>query len=371
MGEVWILGAAGRCGRAITAQLARAQLLPVLVGRDGMALRNLAATIGDDARVVTVNSIAQIVDEIARNRPAVVVNTIGPFARTAVPLAQACLSGTHYVDLSNEVTSIIAVLGLNARAAACGSTLVSGAGFGVLASESLVFTLCEGERPVRSVRVDVIPMVRPERCRIGSSRAASLLDSLALGGLAFEKDALEPVKLFSALEQITLPDGTCVETGAVAAGDLEAARRASGASCAIAASSRIPTVALVRTLAPAAVKLLRISILRRLATDLLARWPACTDSPGRDFSWVRARLAWDTGEVRQAWLRSGDAMAFTAAAAAEVAIRLAREPARAGAFTPAALFGAELAIAAGGTFLLTEDVVPCPSGLPVPEFARG
>jgi hypothetical protein len=45
-------------------------------------------------------------------------------------------------------------------------------------------------------------------------------------------------------------------------------------------------------------------------------------------------------------------MDFTARVATEVALRLARGQGRPGAFTPGALFGPELAGAAGGEFLL-------------------
>jgi hypothetical protein len=44
-------------------------------------------------------------------------------------------------------------------------------------------------------------------------------------------------------------------------------------------------------------------------------------------------------------------MDFTIAVASEVAMRLARGEGRPGAFTPGELFGTELAIAAGGTFV--------------------
>src|SRR5882672_6203287 len=34
-------------------------------------------------------------------------NTIGPFTRTALPIARACPRGCHYVDISNELYSVI------------------------------------------------------------------------------------------------------------------------------------------------------------------------------------------------------------------------------------------------------------------------
>jgi len=69
--------------------------------------------------------------------------------------------------------------------------------------------------------------------------------------------------------------------------------------------------------------------------------------PDRRFTWSRARVRTTSGETRTAWLRAGDAMDFTVGAVAEVASRLARGEGRPGAYTPGALFGPELAEAAG------------------------
>ncbi len=79
MSGVWILGATGRSGRAVAAQLVTAGLSPVLVGRDATRLRKVAAATAKDLRIV----VAGMVSELSRNKPAVVVNTIGPFTKRA------------------------------------------------------------------------------------------------------------------------------------------------------------------------------------------------------------------------------------------------------------------------------------------------
>jgi hypothetical protein len=71
----------------------------------------------------------------------------------------------------------------------------------------------------------------------------------------------------------------------------------------------------------------------------------------RESCWARARAEWPS-ETREGWLRTGDAMDFTAASVAEVAHRLATGDARTGAYTPGALFGSALATAAGGEFVV-------------------
>ncbi|MGI3783807.1 MAG: hypothetical protein ACRYG2_23825, partial [Janthinobacterium lividum] len=82
---------------------------------------------------------------IREARPTVVVNTIGPFTRTTPPVVDACLAaGSDYVDLANDLAAVPALLARGAEAARAGRTLVTGAGFGVTATESVVAWLCAG-----------------------------------------------------------------------------------------------------------------------------------------------------------------------------------------------------------------------------------
>lgn len=360
MNDIWILGATGRSGRAVAAQLAAMQLSPVLVGRDPARLADLAAAIGGHLRIVTAGSVDAVVAELSRSKPAVVVNTIGPFTKTALPVARACPPGTHYVDLSNELFSIVELLGLHDEAVSSGRTFVTGAGFGVLATESVVLKLCEGQLPAAKVRVDALPMlVTTEPSRIGEALAATIIDTAAGGGWRYAHGQLVRARLFSDPESFTLPDGSSVRTADGPSGDLEAARRASGAPFAVAASSYAPTAPLLRAILPAALTLLRIRAVSSFAKRRIAAIELKPNKPsevkGAEFSWTHARVQWASGVTREGWLRTGDAMAFTTAVVVEVASRLARNESRPGAYTPGALFGPDLAIDAGGQFFLDQE----------------
>ena len=352
MGETWILGASGRCGRAITHHLAGAGLLPVLVGRDGMGLRNLAATVSDDTRVVTVETIEDIASEITRNAPKVVINTIGPFDKSALPIAQACPPGTHYVDVSNEISSILPILELGAAAKLTDRTLVTGAGFGILAVESVVMALCSNRPGAQRIRAATIPVMAPTSFRIGAAMAGSIISSLFLGGLQYREAQLIHMPVFGDMEILNLPDGAQVETFAVPSGDLIGAQRASGAAFVIAASSLVPNSAMWRRLLPVAARLCWFRTFHNLVGRLLADVTLTPQSAGATHSWAHARVEWPSGEIRQGWLRTGEAMAFTAAVAADIVLRLAHDDAPPGAYTPGALFGPDLALRAGGEFLL-------------------
>ncbi len=353
--EIWILGGTGRSGRATAGELAAAGVPVVLVGRDATRLTEASARMRD-ARVVVADSVASMIAEIRRQRPAVVVNTVGPFAATAAPLARACLPVSSYVDLGNDFVATSAVLSLHEQAVAAGRALVTGAGFGVLATESVVMTLCEGRSAPERVRTDAVPSVAIEAGVLGEALAATIVDGVPEGGRRYEQGRLVRARVGGEQQRLTLPDGSRVTTSSIPLGELVAAQRASGAPSVVSASSEVPSSPLVQAVLPLGSALLSIGPLRTLARRRLARVRFGDRPRPRDHSWGRADVRWADGTGRTGWLRTGDASAFTAAVLAEVAHRLLRGGGRPGAYTPAALFGPSLAEACGGQFLL--DVQP-------------
>lgn len=348
MSETWILGASGRSGRAIAAELAARHMPMVLLGRNASALDDLAKTLDAEVRVVVASTVGGIAEELANSKASVVVNAIGPFTQTALPIARACAPGTHYVDIGNELPAFLALFGLHDEAVSAGRCIVPGAGWGVLATESVVLKLCEGQPPASRVRVDSMASVNSPGS-LGPTLAATIMDGLTYGGRRYEGGMLKRVSPGGDRERLTLPDGRVVKTGSVPFGELEAARRASGALDVV---SGFPQVVppMVGAVMPAIAVLLSIPSVRAFATRRLARVeiPAST----RNVSWAHARVAWQGGTVGEGWLRAGDAHLFLARAVAEVAVRLVRGEGRPGTFTPGAMFGANLAVAAGGEFVL-------------------
>jgi short subunit dehydrogenase-like uncharacterized protein len=349
MREIWMLGAAGRSGRAVAAHLAAQGASLVLVGRDRASLEAVAKAIGGTARIVTVASFDAIITALKSAGPVVVANFIGPFAQTALPVIRAGIPDSHYLDLCNEFSGTVDVLALHDEAVAAQRCLVSGAGWGVLGSEGLVLHLCKDKPSALRARVDVAPFVDAPGL-LGATLAATIIDAIPEGNFIFRNGAKVATGFGSNHQTLTTPDGTVIAAGAVSTGDLEAARRASGAPNVIAASSMAPDSALVRGLVPVMGRLLAWRAFGDFAKRRLAKVvmpPAKEKKP----SWSHARIEWADGQIAEGWLRAGDASDFTAATSAEVALRLARGEGRPGAYTPGALFGSELAVLAGGTFL--------------------
>lgn len=350
--DVWILGATGHVGRAVAARLAQSNVLPVLVGRDRERLSQLAARLEKELRTIVAASPEEIATEISRQRPAVVINTIGPFTETTVLIARTCLPCSHYIDLANDVISVSALLDLHEEAVAADRTLVTGAGFGVLATESVVIKLCQDRPTPDRVRTDMLPSIEIEAGVIGEALAATIIDGLPYGGRSYKHGRLVRNRVGSSLTNIVLPDGSRVAAASVPFGELVAAQRASGAPNVLAASSEIPTGPAAQAIFPFAIALSHLKPLRTFAKRQLARLKLSARERPREYSWGHASVQWPDGTYQEGWLRTGDAMAFTTTVAATVAERLLADQGRPGAYTPGSLFGPELAEAAGGAFLL-------------------
>jgi short subunit dehydrogenase-like uncharacterized protein len=97
--------------------------------------------------------------------------------------------------------------------------------------------------------------------------------------------------------------------------------------------------------------LLAVRPIRATAQRLIDRMRLTPPVKAGDVSWAYARLEWADGTRREAWLRTGEGYAFTARVAALGARQLGNGSTPRGAFTPGALFGADMARQAGGTIV--------------------
>jgi short subunit dehydrogenase-like uncharacterized protein len=366
--ETWILGGTGRSARAIAAELLRREVTPVLVGRDQARLEQAASTLGG-CRTLVAGSTGAMIAEIRRQQPAVVINTIGPFTTTAEPIARACLPTTDYIDLANDLAAVSTLLGLHDAATAAGRVVVTGAGFGVTATESVVVKLCEGRAAPMRVRVDMVPSLDLEAGPLGEALAGTILDGLPgveggrrYDGRRYENGRLERARIGGEATRLTLPDGSQVTTASIPLGELIAAQRASGAPAVVAASSEAPSSPVVRAVLPLATGLLYFAPARAFAKRRLAAVQFKAKERPREHSWGHARVQWADGRIRDGWLRVGEAQAFTGTVPAEVAHRLLTGQGRPGAYTPAALFGSSLAEACGGTYLIDDAAAPAGTG---------
>jgi short subunit dehydrogenase-like uncharacterized protein len=351
--EIWILGATGRSGRAVAQRIERASELPlVLVGRNPSGLADAASALERPARTLALPTYQAMAEAVRAEQPRVVVNALGSYSESAPLIARACLPGGHYVDIANDTATMSALRELHVDAVAGGSTFVTGAGFGVLATEAIVAKLCAGGPVPASVQVDAIASVAGEPGLLGEALAGVVIDVLLAGGMRFRNGHLVPAPLASPVRHLTAPDGSSLTSAGVASGELMAAQWVSGAPEVVATSGLAPTSRAIRAVLPVAGATMRIPALRRAAVRRMAAIRTKETPRPRPHSWGHAVVEWSDGRRREGWLRADDAMEFTTAVLATVTERLANGAGPAGAYTPAAALGAEVAEAAGGVFVL-------------------
>ena len=351
--QAWVLGASGRTGSLIATALHEAGVALTLVGRNRTRLQALATRLDGAPRVLAAG-LDQTLLELATARPGVVVSTVGPFAATAARVARACPAGTHYVDVSNELSAATDILALDRQAATTDRAFVTGAGFGVLATEAVVLELCAGRPRPAAVRTDALAAVALAAGVVGPALAATIVEVVSFGGREVRGGRLVRAGTGGHFAQLTTPDGDVLGTGAGASAELIAAWRASDADTVVAASPAAPSNPVVRAVLPVLGGLVRLPGVGGLATRAVARIPIRAQPMPRTSSWGHARVRWPDGTVREGWLQAGEATQFTAAVAAGVTRRLLDGGGRPGAHTPGALFGPELAHEAGATVVVDD-----------------
>jgi short subunit dehydrogenase-like uncharacterized protein len=311
--DVLLLGAAGNSGRLIAAELARRGLSLRLAGRSRGPLEDLARGLAadgatTDVRTVDVSDAASLTRTIAG--VGVVMSTIGPFTWYGGPVIDASLAArVPYVDIANEWAAVRGVLDRDGQARADAVTLVTGAGFGPAATETLVLRLAEqmGAAP-DLVRVAAAAGVTRQSEGVRQTIQESLSHGVAM---IYRDDQVVREPLGSGATVLTF-GGTQRQMLPGPVGDLETARLASGAA----------------------------NVVAYIAN------PAARGSSGTgSYTWAEASRP--GGRTFTAELHTGEGVRATAAIAAETTQRVLAG-AKPGAWTAGQLFGAALVTDATG-----------------------
>jgi short subunit dehydrogenase-like uncharacterized protein len=326
-----LYGAAGYTGTLIAEHARQRGHQPVLAGRSAPGVTVLSDRLGLPYRELSLDDPAALTAALA-DVP-LVLNAAGPFLHTAGPLAEACLrAGVHYLDIGNELQVFRALYDLDERARQAGITIMPGAGFGVIATNCLARYVSDAVGGAAVLEVATRAAVAQQ----GPGVAATRQQNMPYGGWIRQAGHLQPCPLGSGIITIMLPGGPCLIMP-LPTGDLEAAFQATGAAD-VTAYGAVPGEA-----GPGSA-----------ASDP----PADERSAYQSFGWARATGL--DGATTQAWLHTGESYAFTATASIRaVEETLARS--LSGAFSPAAVFGADFVLTIPGTS--RTDTIPAQAPL--------
>jgi len=141
----------------------------LIVGRDAKQAQALARELKADHAAIDIARDTDLAALMAR-RPAVVVNTVGPFQGADYRVAEACIAaGVHYIDLADSHAFVAGIAQLDGTARAKGVAVVTGASTVPALSGAVV---AEAGLAPTSVRIGISPGNRAPR---GSSLVQAVI----------------------------------------------------------------------------------------------------------------------------------------------------------------------------------------------------
>jgi short subunit dehydrogenase-like uncharacterized protein len=217
-----LYGSYGYTGRLIAARALERGLRPILAGRSEAPLREQAGALGLPWRAVGLDDPAAL-DAALAGVP-VVVHAAGPFARTARPMAEACLrTGTHYLDITGEIGVFEALAARGAEAERAGVVLLPGVGFDVVPSDCLAAHLAR--RCPGAVRLALA--FQPVGGGVSHGTATTMVENLAGGGAVRRGGRIVPVPAAYRTRRVDFGRGP-VEVTTIPWGDVSTAYHSTG-----------------------------------------------------------------------------------------------------------------------------------------------
>jgi short subunit dehydrogenase-like uncharacterized protein len=340
-----IYGATGYTGNLIAEEAVLRGQRPILAGRDAAKVQRLAETLRLKWVAFSIEDHEALLK--AADSVDLILNTAGPFSETAIPLMDACLAGrTHYLDIANEISVLHAAQERHRQAEERGVSIISGVGFGTVASSGLVRYLFEKTTDPVSLEIAIVPFVAQKS--IGAAK--STLEVIANGGYIYRGGMIKNVLLGFGIKPILFADGLR-NMMPVLTGDLEAAYMVSGIpDITVYMPSPLKPI-LGRFILPIVHKILSWTWLRHQIGSRLDRRGMSAKKPlssSKQHSHLWARIINRNGHIAEAWLKTGEGYAFTATASV-LAVEWVFEHRRFGVFT-AAPFGENFVLNAGGEF---------------------
>jgi saccharopine dehydrogenase (NAD+, L-lysine-forming) len=327
-----IYGANGYTGELVARLAVVRGEAPLLAGRDAAAVGALAAELGVAHTAVSLTDAAGL--RAALEGVDVVAHCAGPFVHTAAPMLQACLAtGTHYLDVTGEVSVFEDVFARHDEAVRAGIVLLPGGGFDVVPTDCLAAMLNAALPGATSLELAFLAGggTSPGTFKVG-------LAILAEGALRRVGGQLVPTPMGEPRRVVPFPSGSR-EVGAFQWGDVSTAYRSTGIGD-ITVYTRVPRRRRgVGRVGEAALRtLLRLGMTRHMATAIASRKVAGPDANRRARSGVEVwgEVRDGAGEVRTATLTGPNGYALTADAVVREVAYLAAGAGPAGAISPGA-----------------------------------
>ncbi|MGV0740504.1 saccharopine dehydrogenase NADP-binding domain-containing protein [Mycobacterium syngnathidarum] len=182
--DLMIYGASGYTGRLIVARALSLGMKPILAGRSTRKLDQYFGASGLQLRSFDLGDPFVVRENL--KSVSCVLNAAGPFAMTADMMMNACVAtGTHYIDITGELSTFQLAADLSDHAKAAGVMLMPGVGWDVIPSDCLA--LHASRRIARPTHLNIV--LKPGTAASRGSRRTSP-SVLAMGTLVRRPEGL-------------------------------------------------------------------------------------------------------------------------------------------------------------------------------------
>jgi short subunit dehydrogenase-like uncharacterized protein len=340
----WLLyGANGYSGRLILEEALKRGHSPVLAGRSREKIEPLAEKYRlryHHADLQDTVSVRRMLEGMP-----IVLNAAGPFVATASPLIKACFeTGTHYLDITGEISVFERIFALDRKARAHGLALLPGVGFDVVPTDCLASHT--------ALKVNNPKHLEIAFTGLGGLSAGTLKTYLRgiHAGILVRRDG-RLTRLDQSLRRTVRFADRTRTVMPLSWGDLSTAFH----------STSIPDIT-VYSAAPRLLsmtwpsllniggKLLRVALLRTAIQKWIDSHVHGPDTARRlhTKSQIWCRVSNEAGESAQSWLSAPEAYQLTAHSAVRAIEHLQRTPV-CGSLTPSKAFGADFILEIPGT----------------------
>ncbi len=341
----WLLyGAYGYTGTLLAEEAVQRGHRPVLAGRSAKKLIPLAERLGLDYMVFDLQDRDILTQRVADFD--LVFHAAGPFVHTSQPMLEACLSGgTHYLDITGEVTVFEQNLAYDSQARQKGIAIISGVGFDVVPTNGLATFVSQQITNPTHLKIAVAT-----EAVISAGTTKTMLEHIS-GGVQIRRNGqLEVCPIGHGAWQVRFADRErCVIP--ITWGDLTSAYQSTGSANISTYLAHTPFMAsLIRWAAPLGMKLFAIKQVRQAAQKVVEWTIQGPDAQTRHTA--RCQIwAWvgnEAGDEAQAWLETPEAYHYTALAGVRC-VEKTLETQPQGTLAPAQAFGVDFILEIPGT----------------------
>ena len=349
--KAWMIyGANGYTGELAARQARRRGESPILAGRNAAAISRIADELGMQARIFNLHDKKMLAKNLSD--VAAVLHCAGPFSATSQPMLDACLqTGTHYLDITGEITVFEAIFARDQEIRNAGIVAMPGVGMDVVPTDCLAAML-KRELP-SATRLRLALYWHNARLSPGTSK--TMVEGIPHGGKVRRNGKIITVPPAWKKDTFRFTNDLAMGGVTIPWGDVSTAYHSTGIPD-IEVYLAAPERQLAKMKIPVFVRWLLG--LKPVQTFVKRRIEKSVKGPNAEQRAQAEVLIYgdvedDKGNKAALRLRTVEGYTLTADAAVEAAMRVASGSVEAGVKTPSVAFGAEFVLELDGSRLDT------------------